>query len=345
MNFLYRDFTQICYKDGSSLTTKVLKMQLYFVNVGYGEAIVIKNDAAAIVIDGGPCDALTYEKKGTVRLCDFLRSQGIERIEAMILTHLHYDHVGGLYETAAAFPVKNFYTGIVIQLNRVSLDYISCHLIKNIATFMKGAVIYHDLLEVLTRKGTTIREIDKSSRLSFFNDKVNIKTIGISRGDLAKRKTMLENAFADLHSANCQKILYTFDKSENVFSLAQYVTVENCSFMLTADQSGIDRFTDELLPADVVKLTHHGQIDGMPSCLIEICKPAYFVICADIDRTYNSARPEIISRAEQYLKASGRHGGVFITGMLDRNFTSDKEICAVGFECQGEITAFPVLKR
>ena len=38
-------------------------MQLYFVNVGYGESIVIKNAEKAIVIDGGPDDKETYEEK------------------------------------------------------------------------------------------------------------------------------------------------------------------------------------------------------------------------------------------------------------------------------------------
>ena len=38
-------------------------MQLYFVNVGYGESIVIKNAEKAIIIDGGPDDKETYEEK------------------------------------------------------------------------------------------------------------------------------------------------------------------------------------------------------------------------------------------------------------------------------------------
>ena len=104
--------------------------------------------------------------------------------------------------------------------------------------------------------------------------------------------------------------------------------------MLTADQSGIARFADELQRSNVVKLTHHGQIDGMPPCLIDICKPSFFIICADSKRTYNSARPEIIAKAEDYLKKESIAGQIFITGMLNRNFSLNEEICAVGFECK-----------
>ena len=115
--------------------------------------------------------------------------------------------------------------------------------------------------------------------------------------------------------------------------------------MRTADQSGIARFIDELRQADVVKLTHHGQIDGMPSCLIDICKPYFFIICADSKRTYNSARPEIIAKAEDYLKKESIAGQVFITGMLNRNFSLNEEICAVGFECKENLLPFAVLKK
>lgn len=320
-------------------------MQLYFVNVGYGESIVIKNAAKAIIIDGGPDDKETYEEKGTIRLHEFLKKIKVTTIEAMILTHLHYDHVGGLYKAAVDFPVKTFYTSIVSDFSSQGVNYINENPQENISTFMRGIALYKKLLKTLTKNKVPCHEIAKENRLSFFDGQVQIKTIGITKDDLLKRKIMLENAFLDYQNSDSQKILLQFDKSENLFSLAQFVTVNNYSFMLTADQSGIARFIDELRQADVVKLTHHGQIDGMPSCLIDICKPYFFIICADSKRTYNSARPEIIAKAEDYLKKESIAGQVFITGMLNRNFSLNEEICAVGFECKENLLPFAVLKK
>ena len=311
-------------------------MQLYFVNVGYGEAIVIKNATKAIVIDGGPEDQKTYNEKGTIRLHEFLRKIGITTIEAMILTHLHYDHVGGLYQSALTFPVNNFYTGIITDIPPKAISYIEENLQKNIAIFMRGAAVYEKLLKTLSKNNVPCHEIAKEDPLSFFDGQVEIKTLGITKKDLLERKNLLEKAFLDYQNPESQKFLLKFDKTENLFSLAQLVTIKNHTFMLTADQSGIARFTDELQHASVVKLTHHGQIDGMPSCHIDICKPSYFVICADINRTYNSARPEIVAKVA---------GNVFITGMLNKSFSSDKEICAVGFDCKEDLMPFAVTKN
>lgn len=322
-----------------------LKMQLYFVNVGYGESIVIKNAEKAIVIDGGPDDKETYEEKGTIRLHEFLKKIEITTIEAMILTHLHYDHVGGLYKAASCFPVKNFYTGLITEVAPQAVSYINENLKENISTFMRGISIYEKLLKTLTQNKVTCCEISKEDRLSFFDGQVQIQTLGISKDALLKRKNMLEKAFLDYQNPDSQKILLKFDKSENLFSLAQFVTVKNRSFMLTADQSGIARFADELQRSNVVKLTHHGQIDGMPPCLIDICKPSFFVICADINRTYNSARPEIVAAAQDFLNKESIAGKVFITGMLNKSFPFNKEVCAVGFDCTKDLTYFPVIKN
>lgn len=317
-------------------------MQLYFVNVGYGEAIVIKNATHAVVIDGGPEDQKTYEEKGTIRLHEFLNKIGVTTIEAMILTHLHYDHVGGLYQTALSFPVKKFYTGIITDLAPEAISYIDENLQENIATFMRGASLYAKLLKALSQNKVNCREIAKEDELSFFDGQVQIKTIGISKKDLFERKNLLEKAFLDYKNPENQKLLLKFDKTENLFSLAQIVTIKNHTFMVTADQAEIARFANELQHAAVVKLTHHGQIDGMPSCLIDICKPSYFVICADINRTYNSARPEIVAKAQDYLKENGIAGNVFITGMLNKSFSLNKEICAVGFDCKEDLMPFAV---
>ena len=317
-------------------------MQLYFVNVGYGEAIVIKNATQAVVIDGGPEDQKTYDEKSTIRLHEFLNKIGVTTIEAMILTHLHYDHVGGLYHTALSFPVKNFYTGIITDLAPEAISYIDENLQENIATFMRGASLYAKLLKALSQNKVNCREIAKEDELSFFDGQVQIKTLGITKKDLFERKNLLEKAFLDYKNPENQKLLLKFDKTENLFSLAQIVTIKNHTFMLTADQAGIARFANELQHAAVVKLTHHGQIDGMPSCLIDICKPSYFVICADINRTYNSARPEIVAKAQDYLKENGIAGNVFITGMLNKSFSLNKEICAVGFDCKEDLMPFAV---
>ena len=48
-------------------------MELYFLSVGYGEAIVLIDGAHCLVMDGGPgSEDEAYDQPGTIRLADFL---------------------------------------------------------------------------------------------------------------------------------------------------------------------------------------------------------------------------------------------------------------------------------
>jgi len=68
----------------STLTVRVL-------DVGQGDAILIENGGSRVVIDGGP------EPSRFARLLDRFGLSG-DTIDAVILTHQHYDHYAGLRE-------------------------------------------------------------------------------------------------------------------------------------------------------------------------------------------------------------------------------------------------------
>lgn len=76
--------------------------RLYFIDVGQGDASLIASAGEYVLIDGGPGSA---EKE----LVAYLESLGIERFRAVIATHPHEDHIGGLDKVLARFPADAFY--------------------------------------------------------------------------------------------------------------------------------------------------------------------------------------------------------------------------------------------
>ncbi len=69
-------------------------------DVGQGDAILIRPpDAPAVLVDGGP-------PGGDLR--GALRSAGVDRLSAVLLTHRHLDHYGGLFELFGTVPVGRF---------------------------------------------------------------------------------------------------------------------------------------------------------------------------------------------------------------------------------------------
>jgi competence protein ComEC len=70
----------------------------YFLDAGQGDASVILYNGTVILIDAGDAD------EGS-RIVSDLRTLGADHIDLLVATHPHTDHIGGMREVLAAFPV------------------------------------------------------------------------------------------------------------------------------------------------------------------------------------------------------------------------------------------------
>lgn len=80
------------------------EVEIVAIDVGQGDGLAIRSPAGRwVVVDAGPrsddFDA------GRARMVPFLRSRGVRRVEALILTHPHADHIGGAQAVLDALPV------------------------------------------------------------------------------------------------------------------------------------------------------------------------------------------------------------------------------------------------
>jgi len=74
------------------------KLFVYFLDVGQGDASLFFYDGKTILIDAGE-----YEMGD--RVVDELLSHGVTKIDLLVATHPHSDHIGGMQKVLAAFPV------------------------------------------------------------------------------------------------------------------------------------------------------------------------------------------------------------------------------------------------
>jgi competence protein ComEC len=65
--------------------------RIVFVNVGQGDAILVKSGAHAMLVDGGPSGA-AYAVAGAARKI------GITRLDYVVVSHMHADHIGATSE-------------------------------------------------------------------------------------------------------------------------------------------------------------------------------------------------------------------------------------------------------
>lgn len=73
-------------------------LEVHFIDVGQGDSILIKSNDTAMVIDGG-------ENYMGERVVSYLKSLGIKKLDYLVGTHPHSDHIGGLDTIIYEIPV------------------------------------------------------------------------------------------------------------------------------------------------------------------------------------------------------------------------------------------------
>ena len=92
------------------------QLEVKLLDVGHGDAILLRNQAVAILVDTG-------DYKNSDILVRRLKTLGVRKLDALIITHHHLDHLGGVIKILNNFEVKNFYdNGIVNPQSEISKD-------------------------------------------------------------------------------------------------------------------------------------------------------------------------------------------------------------------------------
>lgn len=74
------------------------QLELRFLDVGQGDAILVRHAGRTALIDAGPSDLIVGR----------FRSLGVTSIDILIASHNHADHIGGMDAVIDAFPVRNY---------------------------------------------------------------------------------------------------------------------------------------------------------------------------------------------------------------------------------------------
>ena len=78
------------------------KLQIIYFDVGQADSTLIMNNGKTVLIDGG------NDSDGD-DLVKYIKSQKISKIDMVIATHLHADHIGGLDDVIDSFDIGTVY--------------------------------------------------------------------------------------------------------------------------------------------------------------------------------------------------------------------------------------------
>ncbi|WP_251861230.1 ComEC/Rec2 family competence protein [Clostridium sp. Marseille-Q2269] len=83
-------------------TNNTSELKVHYINVGQGDSILIQTKNENILIDAGT-------RKDSHSVIDYLKKQNIKKLDYVIATHPHEDHIGGMPKVIDEFEIKNFY--------------------------------------------------------------------------------------------------------------------------------------------------------------------------------------------------------------------------------------------
>lgn len=101
-------------------------LKVYFIDVGQGDSIFIQSDEKTMLIDAGTNEA-------GPKIVNFLQEKGIEKIDYLIGTHPHEDHIGGLDDIILSFSIGTFYMPKVQTNTKTFEDVLDAAMEKGIA--------------------------------------------------------------------------------------------------------------------------------------------------------------------------------------------------------------------
>src|SRR5205823_6537633 len=79
---------------------------IYFIDVEGGQAtLIVTPDKHSLLIDAGYAG---LGGRDTDRILAAAKDAGVARLDYLLVTHLHGDHVGGVPELAARLPIATF---------------------------------------------------------------------------------------------------------------------------------------------------------------------------------------------------------------------------------------------
>jgi competence protein ComEC len=241
----------------SALAYNVGKLQWVQFDVGQGDATVLhlpKNKT--ILIDGG--NKTPFLDNGERVIAPYLRSKGIHRLHAVICSHPHDDHIGGLN-----YILENFKTD---------------HILSSPVRF--ESPLYDEMQEIAERKHIPFRTVTAPDSLIF----PGIKFYFLSPDSMLKSEFGYKSQGVNNRSL---VIRVLFGKTRLLFmGDAQLEAEENIL------RSG------KPLICDAVKIGHHGSLTSSTVGFLRKTRPQHAVISVGENNRFGHPAPIIIRRLQ-----------------------------------------------
>ena len=263
---------------------------LDFINVGYGDSILVQEiqggeTVYTLLVDCGDTEEAAGYERQRIRTCDYLKKAGVRRIDTLLITHLHKDHLGGLLRIAEVCPIQRIVSSYYPPRNAKSLRKRAEGYQAGAQALAEAAGIYLDALRVMERFGTRPQLLQNSSETLRLTDSLSLDCVQGWK-DFSDRQGRILDALYQDDIPPAESDINWLDCCINCLSIVSLLRYKGKRVLLPGD-AGLSFWNDHPLPenCDIVKLPHHGHRDAFSAELFQKTDPKYVVVSVSNERT------------------------------------------------------------
>lgn len=269
-------------------------MEVTFINVGYGDAILVQSNGFTLLLDGGSAMAEEFEEfPFRIPAEEYIKQTGLSKIDLMILSHIHEDHIGGLeaiLDQISVGEIRLPYDPDIFSISRtLAVDGSAPPSVHLFTSALLAAI---RILELAKHREIPVEVLRNGDRI-FLPHGIELTVLAPSFETRQAFENLIKEALAAEDATNA---LLELDRTANDSSLLLKLTEKNTALLLAADHCP-DRWNTEFFSAlenvNVLKLPHHGQKDSISEEVFSKIPLTHVITTAASDRRYQSANPEV----------------------------------------------------
>lgn len=133
-------FAQSDFLPASGVMPENTELTVHYIDVGQGDATLVELPGGkTLLIDAG-------DNGKEQQLLSYLDSAGVERIDYLVGTHPHADHIGGMLEVVKTYPIGEIFMPKVSHTANTYIDLLSAIQEKGlgITTARQGKVLFSE---------------------------------------------------------------------------------------------------------------------------------------------------------------------------------------------------------
>lgn len=278
-----------------------LMMEVIFINVGYGDAILVKLGSQYGLIDGG--SSLPQEFVGNrVSLQEFLKKEQISTLEFVMITHIHEDHVCGIVEILYQVHIKRFFLPYLPHIADCTDVSIGSDLPFNLFAYVKALNAYISIVSFAKENGIACIDVIQAKSFHPLGPCLEVKVLEPTAQKAQAYTKALELLLQEPDQKKKLQQVIKLDAISNDHSIVLTLLYKGYTFILAADncpKNWREETFSLLKNGNVLKLPHHGQKDSIDSKVLKELGLEYVVTSSSSDRRNNSSNAEVYTQLHQ----------------------------------------------